>query len=156
VLALAPLPFDITWVDPRRHEFPSAFPQGATPIAPPDVPALVRDAPAGAFLLVMTHSHALDLAIVAAALRRPDLELVGLIGSATKRARFVSQLRQAGQSETAIARLVCPIGVRGLRSKEPAVIAAGVTVQLLQQLEVAAQAQTALSADFNTVRSNFS
>jgi xanthine dehydrogenase accessory factor len=154
VLALAPLPFDVTWVDPRRQEFPAAFPQGVTAIAPPDVPALVQEAPPGTFLLVMTHSHALDLAIVDAALRRPDLGLVGLIGSSTKRARFLGQLRQAGQSEAAIARLQCPIGVSGLRSKEPAVIAAGVAVQLLQRMEEAAPAQIVRAAANNPVWSN--
>ncbi len=38
-----------------------------------------------------------------------------------------------------IARLVCPIGVGGLTSKLPAAIAAGVTVQLLQELEHTAE-----------------
>ena len=44
----------------------------------------------------MTHDHQLDFEIVAAALRRPDLGAVGLIGSDTKRARFVSRLARQG------------------------------------------------------------
>lgn len=140
VLALAPLPFAVTWVDTRRQEFPPAFPAHVTPVAPAEAPSHVLQAPAGAFLLVMTHSHALDLAIVDLALRREDLGFVGLIGSSTKRARFVSQLRKAGLEDAALSRLVCPIGVGGLRSKEPAAIAAGVAVQLLQQLEKAGDA----------------
>ena len=79
----------------------------------------------------MTHSHPLDLAIVAEALRQDRFAYVGLIGSATKRARFVSQLRAAGLPEGAIAKLVCPIGVPGIEGKEPAVIAASVAAQLL-------------------------
>jgi xanthine dehydrogenase accessory factor len=79
----------------------------------------------------MTHSHALDLEIVAEALRVERFGYVGLIGSATKRARFLSQMRAAGLTEVQLARLVCPIGVAGLESKEPAVIAASTAAQLL-------------------------
>ena len=63
----------------------------------------------------MTHSHALDLAIVAEALAQGRFPYVGLIGSATKRARFVSQLHAAGLDEGNVARLICPIGVAGRR-----------------------------------------
>ena len=56
---------------------------------------------------------------------------VGLIGSPTKRARFLSQMRAAGLSKDCLARLVCPIGVPGVEGKEPAVIAALTAAQLL-------------------------
>ena len=79
----------------------------------------------------MTHSHPLDLAIVVEALRQGRFGYVGLIGSATKRARFLSQMRAAGLPESALASLVCPIGIPGLAGKEPAVIAASVAAQLL-------------------------
>ena len=82
-----------------------------------------------ALVLVMSHSHALDFEIVDFALRNPAFAFVGLIGSATKRARFVKRLREAGVDPS---RLTCPIGVQGLKSKHPAAIAAGVTVQLLE------------------------
>lgn len=56
-------------------------------------PALaVAALPVGSLVLVMTHDHALDFEIVVAALSRPDFLAVGLIGSATKRARFVGRL----------------------------------------------------------------
>ncbi len=80
----------------------------------------------------MTHSHPLDLAIVARALSAERFGYVGLIGSATKRARFVGLMRGAGIAETALARLTCPIGVPGVGGKAPAVIAASVAAQLLQ------------------------
>jgi hypothetical protein len=79
----------------------------------------------------MTHSHALDLEIVAEALRVERFSYVGLIGSVTKRARFLSQMRAAGLTEVQLARLVCPIGVPGLESKDPAVIAVATAAQLL-------------------------
>ena len=41
-------------------------------------------------------------------------------------------------------RLVCPIGIRGIGGKEPAVIAASVAAQLLIALEAAAAARSTL------------
>jgi xanthine dehydrogenase accessory factor len=127
VLALAPLPFAVDWIDARAEAFPAHVPANVSCQALDDPAAAVAAAPPGAQVLVMTHSHALDLAIVAAALRRDDLD-VGLIGSATKRARFAKRLAEAGLDA---ARLVCPIGLPEL-GKEPAAIAAGVAVELLR------------------------
>ena len=56
----------------------------------------MASAPQGALAFVMSHCHALDLAIVEAALRNPAIAHVGVIGSATKRARFEKRLREAG------------------------------------------------------------
>jgi xanthine dehydrogenase accessory factor len=79
----------------------------------------------------MTHSHPLDLALVSSALAAERFAYVGMIGSVTKRGRFLSQMRAAGLSEAALGRLTCPIGVPGVEGKEPAVIAASVAAQLL-------------------------
>jgi xanthine dehydrogenase accessory factor len=130
-LALAPLPFAVRWIDSRADAFPERAPLNARLVHASDPRSEVAGAPDGAFVVVMTHSHPLDLAVVAEALRQDRFVYVGLIGSATKRARFVSQLRAAGLSEAAIAKLVCPIGVPGIDGKEPPVIAASVAAQLL-------------------------
>ena len=130
-LALAPLPFAVRWIDPRRDAFPTHAPVNVTLIHAPEPPAELVSAPDSALVVVMTHSHALDLEIVAEALRVERFGYVGLIGSATKRARFLSQMRAAGRTEVQLARLVCPIGVPGLESKDPAVIAASTAAQLL-------------------------
>ncbi len=66
---------------------------------------------------MMTHSHPLDLAIVSAALAARRFGYVGLIGSATKRARFLSQMRAACLSEEALSGLICPIGAPGSRAR---------------------------------------
>lgn len=124
VLALAPLPFKISWWDERPNAFPAAVPHNVTcRVGAPS------DMEPAALVLVMSHSHALDFEIVDFALRNPAFAFVGLIGSATKRARFVKRLREAGVDSS---RLTCPIGVQGLKSKHPAAIAAGVAVQLLE------------------------
>jgi xanthine dehydrogenase accessory factor len=130
VLALAPLPLRVLWVDPRPDAFPAAMPANVTAYAtgPLDVIAM---APADSFLFVMSHSHALDLTAVDAALRNPSIAEVGLIGSATKRARFEKRLRQSGIAANRVSDLICPIGVPGIRSKLPSAIAAGTAAQIL-------------------------
>lgn len=131
VLALAPLPFAVTWVDSRPDAFPSLVPAATTVRRLDDPAAALAPAAAGTFVLVMTHSHPLDLALVDAALRDDRFPYVGLIGSATKRARFEKRLRETGVAAARIASLVCPIGVGGIRSKVPAVIAAATAAELL-------------------------
>jgi xanthine dehydrogenase accessory factor len=133
--ALAPLPFAVRWIDSRREAFPAHAPANVALIhAVSPVEELAR-APDGALIVVMTHSHALDLDIVVAALGAKRFGFVGLIGSPTKRARFLSQMRAAGLSTSCLARLVCPIGAPGVESKEPAVIAAMTAAQLLIESE---------------------
>ncbi len=95
--------------------------------------AEVADAPAGACHLVLTHRHDLDLRIIHAVLQRGDFAFAGLIGSQTKRAKFLHRLQALGVSDDAIARLTCPIGLPELPGKEPAVIAISVVAQLLQR-----------------------
>jgi xanthine dehydrogenase accessory factor len=64
--------------------------------------------------------------------QRGDFTFFGLIGSKTKRNRFVHRFEQRGIPAEAIARMTCPIGVPGIEGKEPEVIAAAVVAQLLQ------------------------
>jgi xanthine dehydrogenase accessory factor len=130
-LALAPLPFAVRWIDSRREAFPAHAPANVALVHSSEPAAELAAAPDSALIVVMTHSHALDLEIVAAALGAGRFGFVGLIGSSTKRARFVSQMRAAGLPEAALDRLVCPIGVPGLESKDPAVISASTAAQLL-------------------------
>lgn len=132
VLLLAGLPCRVQWIDEREAEFPPG------PLAPhierlcvEPVDAEVRQAPPGAFYLVLTHSHDLDLAITEAILRRGDFGFLGLIGSATKRARFLRRLGERGVPAEALARLTCPIGVPGIAGKQPEVIAVAAVAQLL-------------------------
>lgn len=127
VLALAPLPFAVTWVDARADAFPAAVPSNVTPAAKAELSSALP----GSIALVMTHSHPLDLQIVDTVLRNPNIAHVGLIGSATKRARFEKRLREAGVPPQRVASLICPIGMPGIHGKEPAVIAASTAAQLV-------------------------
>ncbi len=133
--ALRPLPFRITWVDGRTHEFPDFLPKNAIKIIDHDAVKVVGEAPADALYLVFTHSHQLDYDITAAVLKRGDARYCGLIGSKTKRARFENRLlKETGITATDLRNLTCPIGIEGIGGKEPEVIAAAVAAQLLQQL----------------------
>ncbi len=134
-LALAPLPFVVRWIDSRREAFPARAPANVALFHAPEPTSELAGAPDGALIVVMTHSHAIDLDIVAAALSAERFGYVGLIGSATKRARFLRQMRDAGLTEAMLARLVCPIGVPGIEGKDPAVIAASTAAQLLMMSE---------------------
>lgn len=131
VLALAPLPFAVTWIDNRADAFPTHVPSNTVPFRVADPVAELTKAGRDAFVLVMTHDHALDQALIEQALRVDRFPYVGLIGSKTKRARFVRRLKMAGLPEGALDRLVCPIGIGGIASKAPAAIAASVAAQLL-------------------------
>ena len=145
VLALAPLPFDVIWIDPREGAFPAAVPSNVVTIKSENPAAEIADAPPGSFALVMTHSHALDLEIIDAVLRSPRFSYAGLIGSATKRARFSKRLWEAGVAESHIDGLVCPVGIPSVKSKHPAAIAAATAVQLLEHDEVMRCAESPLA-----------
>jgi xanthine dehydrogenase accessory factor len=132
VRVLQDLPFAVTWADTAPARFPDPVPPHVRARATPDLPALAAAAAAGAYHIVMTYSHALDLAICHAVLRRGDFGHVGLIGSATKRARFTKRLTELGIAPPTLARLTCPIGLPGLGGKEPAMIAVAVAAHLVQ------------------------
>ena len=109
IIALAPLDFSVVWIDPRKNEFPAIVPGDVRVVVAAEPAAELDGVPDGAFVLVMSHSHALDFDVVRAALRARRFGYVGLIGSASKKARFISRMRQAGLAGDDIERLVCPI-----------------------------------------------
>jgi xanthine dehydrogenase accessory factor len=149
VLALAPLPFAIHWIDPRPNAFPATTPLNVSTICPPDPIACLAEAKPNSFSVILTHSHALDLSLTDASLRNPNIIETGLIGSATKRARFVNRLQEMHVDSNQITKLICPIGIPGITSKEPAMIAASVAAQFLlldQKHQTALQSITPFSA----------
>jgi xanthine dehydrogenase accessory factor len=138
---LVTLPCKVQWIDARESEFPdSGAPGEGDASAAPHIERLcvepveaeVAAAPPGAFYLVLTHSHELDLALAHAICKRGDFGYFGLIGSKTKRTRFEHRLAERGIPRQVIERIVCPIGVPGIAGKEPEVLAVAVVAQLLQ------------------------
>ncbi|MEG3148953.1 xanthine dehydrogenase accessory protein XdhC [Sphingomonas sp. ZT3P38] len=118
------LPLRVAWFDSRTAmaDYPGVMlaEEGA-------MIECARTAPSDAAILIVTHDHAFDYRLTAAALSG-QARYVGLIGSATKRARFLSRLAADGVES---ARLVCPIGLPAIAGKEPAVIAIAVLAQIL-------------------------
>jgi xanthine dehydrogenase accessory factor len=128
---LAELPFDVTWLDSRFDGFPEEIPADMQHIAAPRLAETVDNAPPQTLFLVLTHSHQLDLDICDRVLRRGDFAFLGLIGSATKKARFLSALKGRGHALSALERLVCPIGLAQIPGKQPMAIAVATAAQLL-------------------------
>jgi xanthine dehydrogenase accessory factor len=93
----------------------------------------IAAAPPGSAFIVLTHDHGLDFLLTAAALARGDAAYVGMIGSATKRAKFASWARNHCDGQT-IEHLHCPIGAGGSRDKRPGVIAAFVVAEVIAEL----------------------
>jgi xanthine dehydrogenase accessory factor len=135
IRALAPLPFGVTWIDSRDEIFPVQVPEHVVCEHSDPVHAAVAGLPSGTRVVIMSFSHAEDLDVVAACLRRlrerDDLPYVGLIGSKTKWATFRHRLEERGFTPAELARVTCPIGLPGITGKEPEVIAASVVAQIL-------------------------
>ena len=129
VSVLAELPFRVRWIDEREAEFPDVLPANVRAEVNDRPATVVATAPADAYYLITTHSHALDFRVTEAVLRRGDFAYAGLIGSRTKRARFEKGFRKLGVDSS---RLVCPIGIDGIAGKHPKTIAVAVAAQLLQ------------------------
>jgi xanthine dehydrogenase accessory factor len=136
------LPMHLTWIDSRPGLPPAPRPENIDALSTTDPVATVAAAPAGTHFLIMTHSHALDYELCRAILERRDAPWVGLIGSDSKAARFRSRLRNDAVTDRALEKLACPIGIDGINSKRPEVIAIAVAAQLLQLLDTPAQAAT--------------
>jgi xanthine dehydrogenase accessory factor len=138
VRVLDGLPFTVTWVDVDEARFPAEA-SSAGRLATRDPAAAAAEMVPGTIHLVMTFSHPLDLAICHAVLAAGRFAYLGVIGSATKRARFLRRLSELGHSPAALDRLQCPIGLDGLGGKEPAVIAVSVAADLLRRRNALAE-----------------
>jgi xanthine dehydrogenase accessory factor len=128
-------------VDISTERFPEVAPSAVTLVPVADPAVLADHAPVGADHLILTYSHALDLELCHRLLLR-GFRSCGLIGSATKWARFRSRLRALGHGAGQIDRIRCPIGDPGL-GKHPQAIAIGVAAELLKMPETAAREKRA-------------
>lgn len=129
VQTMAALPdYAITWVDTGADRFPDV-PDTVTQLVAADPAKATAYAPKDAHHLILTYSHEMDLAICHALLTH-GFASAGLIGSATKWARFRKRLADLGHSAEAIKRIACPIGDPAL-GKHPTALAIGVAHAML-------------------------
>ncbi|WP_449257404.1 xanthine dehydrogenase accessory protein XdhC [Bosea sp. (in: a-proteobacteria)] len=131
--ALAALPFAVTLID-DRDDVMNGLPPAVTCIRMADPVDAVAHAPAKAAFVVLSHSHALDYRLAEAALARGDSAYVGMIASATKRARFEAGFLRSGGRRQTLTRLTCPIGGSDVDDKRPEVIAALTAAELVRCL----------------------
>lgn len=151
---LATLPCRVRWVDEPGAPFPPQHASAQSPhsaqsanvtIDPKEAPeAAIDEAAPGTVFVVMTHNHARDFVLAERILRRDDFLFFGMIGSRTKRRQFELQLAAHGLDQARIARMACPIGIDGIDDKAPEVIALSAAAQVLQAVEAARTAPTAM------------
>jgi len=128
---LALLPFKTQLIDEREEVFFDFSGSKFVPEAQKSVD-FVQKCPEKSAFVVLTHSHALDYAITQAALKRGDAAYVGMIGSATKRARFASWFLASGGTAAQLSKLTCPIGGADVIDKRPEIIAALTVAELIR------------------------
>ncbi len=142
VRLLGTLPVRTHWIDSRDEVFPPQLPANARAEHSHPVQGAVPTLETGSHVLIMSFSHAEDLDVLAACLKRQreraDLPFIGLIGSKSKWATFGHRLEARGFTAAELAQVTCPIGVAGVRGKEPEVIALAVAAQLMQHRPVVA------------------
>ena len=126
---LAQMPFDVTLIDSREDELSLATGCQSRLEAIPET--VITAARPGAAYVILTHDHGLDFLLATEALRRGDAAYVGLIGSATKRARFN---REARAQSIDTAGLTCPIGAGFTADKRPEVIAVFAAAEITARL----------------------
>ncbi len=136
VRVLSALPFALVWIDSRDGVFPGDVPGNVNCEHSDPVEAAVQTLPPQSLVLIMSFSHAEDLEVLAACLKRrrqqADLPYIGMIGSKTKWATFRSRLQARGFTPDELAHVTSPIGMPGIEGKEPEVIAVAVAAQILQ------------------------
>ena len=126
------LPVRAVLIDSRKDEMMSCHASVEKRLTPlPE--AEIRAAPPGSAFVVLTHDHALDFLLTSEALARRDAAYVGMIGSATKRAKFARFSKELSPRAD-LRKLTCPIGSTGSADKRPEVIAAFVAAEIMEVL----------------------
>ena len=138
VRCLLPIGVRVKWIDPRDDIFPSDLLQQVHCITTDTLEAEIEHFDRSGAILILTHDHQLDLQLCFSALKptAKPFAYVGMIGSKSKRAIFEKRMQVRGYTPETLQRLVCPIGIEGISSKQPAMIAIAVVAQLLQVFDV--------------------
>lgn len=142
---LARMPAQVLWLDNRQDfvvDRPDVPETKGVELALFDDPTdAILHLPPGTDVIILTHDHGLDFELSKVALARPDLPFVGCIGSATKARRFERRLLQAGVSNDALQRWICPIGLPEVSGKLPIEVAVSISAQLIARRQLHSQHQ---------------
>lgn len=131
VAIVSELDMHLTWVDNRENLFPEDLPPGVVKVLISEPEEYIRQIPDGAYIVIVTHDHALDYRLTKEILQDDTFAYLGLIGSDTKAKRFRKRLQHDGFDELSIARMQCPIGLTELGGKLPMEVAVSIAAQLL-------------------------
>jgi xanthine dehydrogenase accessory factor len=135
VRVLEGTPFHISWVDINTERFPADVRDDIHQVTTPSPADYASTTEPGAFHVVMTHSHEIDLDICRTVLKTGQARFLGLIGSETKKTKFINRLRKDGVPDSALNVFHCPVGLGDWSSKLPSVIAISVAAQLVDVYE---------------------
>ena len=135
VQVLGTLPLDLHLIDSRpgslERPLPTPLSASVTTHHAPVPESALDSLPDSAYLLILTHDHAEDLAVLERALRADTFGFIGLIGSKSKWTHFRRELLKQGLTETQLARVTTPIGLPGVPGKSPQAVAISAAAQLL-------------------------
>lgn len=93
----------------------------------------VRFLTARSFVLCITKGHTSDRPVLREILREfADVPYLGVIGSASKRAVLLRELREDGVGEELLGKIICPVGLP-IGGNDPAEIAISIAAQLLER-----------------------
>jgi xanthine dehydrogenase accessory factor len=134
---LQQLPLQINWIDSRADLFPDDLDKAnnLTCLVDDEPASIVSRLPTNTWVLIMTHNHQLDFDIVLNALKRPDINYIGMIGSDTKARRFHTRLQHRDFSTKQIKRLISPVGLLDIPGKKPIEVAVSISAQIIQWLD---------------------
>lgn len=135
---LLPIGVRVKWIDQRDDVFPLDLLEQVQCLTTDTLDAEIEHFDRSGAILILTHDHQLDLQLCFTALKptAKPFAYVGMIGSKSKRAIFEKRMQIRGYTPETLQRLVCPIGIEGISSKQPAMIAIAVVAQLLQAFNV--------------------
>ena len=140
VQVLGTLPLDLHLIDSRPETLncplPAPLTASVTTHHAPIPESVLDKLPESAQLLILTHDHAEDLAVLERALRADRFGFIGLIGSKSKWTHFRRELLKHGFAETELARVTTPVGLPNVPGKSPQAVAISVAAQLLGVLSL--------------------
>lgn len=154
IQVLLTLEIELIWVATQKPVATGGGVAEFKAIAAPIPESVISELPPGASVVIMTQDHALDLAILEAALLRPELGYLGLIGSRVKALRFQAQLESDGIPQELWRRVKTPIGIAGISGKDPGSIAVATAAELLLYWAVTREVNQQNSGDNQTNSQN--
>lgn len=132
-------PVTIYLIDSRKEQLERDLNEGALASLvklQADIPETkLLEIPEDSPILIMTHDHAEDIAVLDKVLRQDTHPFIGLIGSKPKWQHFKQELLELGHSEKTLERVTTPIGLEGVPGRSPQAIAVAVSAQLLTKFE---------------------